>query len=87
MRASAYSVVGGRSSYPDVSVRHSLDRRQSTQLVAGVGDELPHPQIGIDAMRQRTVDVVQQAIQRVPDDSDLVVIRVGIPGRTRTLIW
>lgn len=37
-------------------------------------------------MRQRTIDVVQQAIQRVPDDSDLV-IRVGIPGRTRTLIW
>ncbi|CKT31725.1 Uncharacterised protein [Mycobacterium tuberculosis] len=29
-------------------------------------------------MRQRTIDVVQQAIQRVPDDSDLV-IRVGIP--------
>ena len=56
----------------------ALNRRQrGSQLVAGVGEELPHPQVGIDAMRQRAIHVVQQPVQRVPDDSDFVV-RVGV---------
>ncbi len=58
----------------------SLDRRQrGAQLVAGVGDESAHPQVGFGAIGQCAVDVVQQSVERVPDDAHLVV-GVGVLG-------
>ncbi len=45
--------------------------------MAGVGDELPHAPVGFGPVCQRAVDVVQQAVQGVPDDPHLVV-RIGV---------
>lgn len=47
------------------------------QFVAGVGDELPHPQIGPGPLSQCRVHVVEHVIQRQPDDADLA-LRVGV---------